>query len=98
MSDYGIDHCANLLSFDVVGSTGDEELDRLFDAERDLLHTMAARIRGDVDAEEYAQDVAAFKSEWLHRTASQSLATYVDALQERCDELKEQLRGEIDAR
>lgn len=57
-----------------------------------LMQSLDFWLSADIDEESYREKVARFKNKWFKRTPKTRLEYYQRKLQERCDELKEELK------
>lgn len=95
----------HLIGDDMEGEWRDEEINELFHdlfcAELwngrygGLASALDYWLAGDVSEEVYREYVHKFKEKWFNRTKEDRVEFYCAKLQEKCDELKGELVGEI---
>lgn len=95
----------HLIGDDMEGEWRDEEINELFhdlfcaelwnDRYGGLAFALDCWLASDVSEEVYREYVHKFKEKWFNRTKEDRVEFYCAKLQEKCDELKGELVGEI---
>ena len=74
------------------GKMYDTELNGMIKDLANLLYELEWWRSGDTSEKDYRDCVHDFKSKWMHQSEEDVRDKYIAALQEKCDELKEELR------
>jgi hypothetical protein len=74
------------------GKMYDTELNGMIKDLANLLYELEWWRSGDTNERDYRKCVRDFKAKWMHQSEDDVRDKYIAALQEKCDELKEELR------